>query len=84
MTRVAVKMGKRWLILGHRWLGIGTGLFFAFHRLDLPVLIFHGPAWDAAQWCLNLLAATIAVTGLIGGWRRLRRAPRIGDHRRDG
>lgn len=52
---------------------VNRWLFSAFHRLDLPLLIFHRPAWDAAQWLLNALAAGIAVTGLIGGWRRLRR-----------
>ncbi|GJE55318.1 MULTISPECIES: PepSY domain-containing protein [Methylobacterium] len=52
---------------------VNRWLFSALHRLDLPVLIFNRPAWDAAQWILNALAAVIALTGLVIGWRRLRR-----------
>ncbi|MFD0937408.1 PepSY domain-containing protein, partial [Methylobacterium trifolii] len=29
VRRALLKAGKRWLILGHRWLGIATGLLFA-------------------------------------------------------
>lgn len=46
-------------------------LFDALHRLDLPVLVENQTARLAAQWLLNGLAAVIAMTGLIGGWRRL-------------
>lgn len=46
-------------------------LFTALHRLDLPVLVGHPPARDAAQWLLNLLAGALVVTGLVIGWRRL-------------
>ena len=49
-------------------------LFSALHRLDLPILIFNRPAWDAAQWLLNLLGAVVALTGIVIGWRRIRRA----------
>ena len=52
-------------------------LFSAFHRLDLPVLIFARPAWDIAQWLLNGLGAGIALTGLVIGWRRLKRSLRL-------
>ena len=48
-------------------------LFDALHRLDLPVLTLHRPAREAAQWVLNLLAGVVALTGIVVGWRRLRR-----------
>ncbi|GEP04927.1 PepSY domain-containing protein [Methylobacterium oxalidis] len=51
----------------HRW------LFAALHRLDLPVLISNRPAWDVAQWLLNGLGLVVALTGVVMGWRRLRR-----------
>ncbi|MCJ2072649.1 PepSY domain-containing protein [Methylobacterium sp. J-030] len=52
---------------------INRWLFDAAHRLDLPGLIDNPPLHDAAQWVLNLLAAGIAATGIVAGWRRLRR-----------
>ncbi|XYD08522.1 PepSY domain-containing protein [Methylobacterium sp. NMS12] len=52
---------------------INRWLFDAAHRLDLPGLTGNRPLHDAAQWILNLLAAGIAVTGIVAGWRRLRR-----------
>jgi hypothetical protein len=52
---------------------INRWLFDAPHRLDLPGLTGTGWLHDAAQWILNLLAAGIAGTGLVAGWRRLRR-----------
>lgn len=52
---------------------INRWLFDGAHRLDLPGLTGSRRLHDAAQWILNLLAAGIAVTGLVAGWRRLRR-----------
>ena len=52
---------------------ISRWLFDAPHRLDLPGLSGNRPLHDAAQWLLNLPAAAIALTGLVAGWRRLRR-----------
>jgi hypothetical protein len=52
---------------------INRWLFDAPHRLDLPGLTGNRYLHDAAQWILNLLAAGIVVTGLVAGWRRLRR-----------
>jgi len=52
---------------------INRWLFDAAHRLDLPGLTGNQLLHDAAQWVLNLLAAGIAVTGIVAGWRRLRR-----------
>lgn len=52
---------------------INRWLFDAAHRLDLPGLTGNRAVHDAAQWILNLLAAGIAITGIVAGWRRLRR-----------
>jgi hypothetical protein len=52
---------------------INRWLFDAAHRLDLPGLTGNRRLHDAAQWGLNLLAAGIAITGIVAGWRRLRR-----------
>ncbi|WP_335645490.1 hypothetical protein [Methylobacterium durans] len=51
----------------HRW------LFAGLHRLDFPVLIGHRPTWDLAQWLLDGLGLVVALTGVVMGWRRLRR-----------
>jgi hypothetical protein len=53
---------------------INRWLFDALHRLDLPILTGRPALRDAAQWLLNLLAAGIALTGLVAGWRRLGRS----------
>ncbi|TXN74287.1 PepSY domain-containing protein, partial [Methylobacterium sp. WL18] len=52
---------------------INRWLFDAPHRLDLPFLTGRPALRDAGQWLLNLLAAVIAVTGIVAGWRRLGR-----------
>ncbi|QEE39545.1 MULTISPECIES: PepSY domain-containing protein [unclassified Methylobacterium] len=52
---------------------INRWLFDAPHRLDFPFLSGRAALRDAAQWLLNLLAAGIAVTGIVAGWRRLGR-----------
>ncbi|MCJ2137131.1 PepSY domain-containing protein [Methylobacterium sp. J-026] len=54
---------------------ISRWLFDAPHRLDLPGLTGNRLRHDAGQWILNLLAASVAVTGIVAGWRRLRRTP---------
>ncbi|MCJ2122723.1 PepSY domain-containing protein [Methylobacterium sp. J-077] len=53
---------------------INRWLFDALHRLDLPILTRRPALRDAAQWLLNLLAAGIAITGIVAGWRRLGRS----------
>ena len=50
---------------------VNRWLFTALHRLDLPVLVGHPPARDAAQWLLNLLAGALVITGLVIGCRRI-------------
>ena len=53
-------------------------LFEAPHRLDFGNLFQARPAWDAVMWLLNGLGATIALSGVVLGWRRLRRRARLG------
>lgn len=50
---------NRWLIAG-------------LHRLDWPGLTLRPSGREVSQWLLNLLAAGVAFSGLILGWRRLR------------
>ena len=52
---------------------INRWLFDAPHRLDLPGFTGNRALHDAVQWILNLLAGGIAITGIVAGWRRLRR-----------
>jgi len=53
---------------------IDRWLFAAPHRFDFAILTRHRPAWDLLMWSLNLLGAGIALTGVVLGWRRLRRS----------
>jgi len=53
-------------------------LFEAPHRLDFGNLFQARPAWDAVMWLLNGLGAAIALSGVVLGWRRLRRTMRMG------
>ena len=48
--RPVSKFLKRWLVLAHRWLGIGTGLFFATWVLSGLVMMYVGfPALTEAE-----------------------------------
>lgn len=51
----------------YRW------LFNALHSFDFPLLLSHRPAWDAVVGLLSLLGLTLSVSGIVIGWRRLRR-----------
>lgn len=51
----------------HRW------VFSALHSLDFRWLLAHRPAWDAVMWTLSLAGLVISVSGVVIGWRRLRR-----------
>lgn len=48
-------------------------LFNAAHSLDFPWLIQHRPAWDGVMWALSLLGLVVSVSGVLIGWRHLRR-----------
>lgn len=51
----------------HRW------LFNALHSFDFRWLVQQRPLWDAVVWVLSLLGLVISVTGVVIGWRALRR-----------
>lgn len=52
---------------GYRW------LFSALHSLDFRVLRHAPPAWKAMIWILSLLGLAVSVSGIVIGWRHLRR-----------
>ncbi|WP_375454607.1 PepSY domain-containing protein [uncultured Methylobacterium sp.] len=47
--------------------------FNLLHSFDLGPLVRHRPAWDAVVILLLAAGAVIAVSGVVLGWRRLRR-----------
>lgn len=51
----------------YRW------LFNALHQFDFPWLLAYRPAWDIVVWLLSLLGMTISVSGVVIGWRYLKR-----------
>lgn len=51
----------------YRW------LFNALHSLDLPLLLMVRPAWDVVVVLLSMLGAIVSVSGVVIGWRYLRR-----------
>ncbi|MGJ7613481.1 MULTISPECIES: PepSY domain-containing protein [unclassified Variovorax] len=51
-------------------------LFNAAHSLDFPWLIHYRPAWDVVMWLLSIVGAVASASGVVIGWRRLRRKPR--------
>lgn len=51
----------------YRW------LFNALHSLDLPPLLRYRHAWDVAVLLLSLIGMTVSTSGIVIGWRRLRR-----------
>lgn len=55
----------------YRW------LFHAPHSWDLRWLLAHRPAWDLWVCCLSVLGLVLSISGVVVGWRRLRRAVRV-------
>jgi len=51
-------------------------LFNAAHSLDFPWLIQYRPAWDLVVWLLSIVGTVASASGVVIGWRRLRRKPR--------
>ncbi|WP_407180177.1 PepSY domain-containing protein [Bradyrhizobium sp. STM 3562] len=51
----------------YRW------LFNGLHSLDFPLLLRHRPAWDIAVFLLSLIGMIVSTSGVVIGWRRLRR-----------
>ena len=48
-------------------------LFNALHSLDFALLLRHRPAWDIVTVLLSLIGIVVSVSGIVIGWRRLRR-----------
>jgi uncharacterized iron-regulated membrane protein len=51
----------------YRW------LFNALHSLDFRLLLMHRPAWDIVVVLLSVLGTVVSVSGVVIGWRYLRR-----------
>jgi uncharacterized iron-regulated membrane protein len=51
----------------YRW------LFNALHSLDIQLLLMYRPAWDIVVVLLSVLGSIVSVSGVVIGWRYLRR-----------
>jgi hypothetical protein len=51
----------------YRW------LFNALHQFDFPFLLAHRPAWDIVVWLLSILGTIVSASGVVIGWRYLKR-----------
>ncbi|MHC2254088.1 hypothetical protein ACVILK_003780 [Bradyrhizobium embrapense] len=51
----------------YRW------LFNALHSMDFPLLLRIAPARDVVVWLLSAVGTIVSVSGIVIGWRRLRR-----------
>lgn len=54
----------------YRW------VFAGLHQLDFRFLIYNRPAWDVILWILSAAGIVTSVSGVVIGWRRLRRPRR--------
>jgi len=55
----------------------GRWLFSALHSFDLPLLLKYRPLRDALMIVLSLAGLIVSVSGIIVGWRHLRRSPKL-------
>lgn len=53
----------------YRW------LFNALHSLDFPLLLSYWPMRDVVVWLLSAVGTVVSISGIVIGWRRLRRRP---------
>ena len=51
----------------YRW------LFNALHSFDFELLLMYRPAWDIIVILLSILGTVVSVSGVVVGWRYLRR-----------
>ena len=51
----------------YRW------VFAGVHQLDFRFLDHHRPAWDLTMWLLLLGGTITSISGIVIGWRRLKR-----------
>ena len=56
---------------GHR--RVDRWLFAFLHSFDLPALLASRPAWDVGMVVFSLAGLGLSLTGVVTGWRRLRR-----------
>jgi uncharacterized iron-regulated membrane protein len=54
----------------YRW------LYSGLHSLDFPLLLRYRPAWDIVTVLLSLIGLVVSISGIVIGWRRLRRHAR--------
>lgn len=54
----------------YRW------VYTLLHTWDWPWLTAHRPAWDAWMWLWSIAGLVMSVSGVVIGWRRLRRPAR--------
>jgi uncharacterized iron-regulated membrane protein len=54
----------------YRW------LYNGLHSLDFPLLLRYRPAWDIVTVLLSLIGMIVSISGIVIGWRRLRRGSR--------
>jgi len=55
----------------YRW------VFAGVHQLDFRFLDHHRPAWDLTMWLLLLGGTITSISGIVVGWRRLKRQVEI-------
>ncbi|WP_339028448.1 PepSY domain-containing protein [Bradyrhizobium symbiodeficiens] len=55
----------------YRW------LFNALHSFDFRLLLMYRPAWDIVVWLLSILGTIVSLSGVVVGWRYLRRRPAV-------
>ncbi|MGM4920709.1 PepSY domain-containing protein [Tardiphaga sp. 813_E8_N1_3] len=51
----------------YRW------LFNALHSFDFQLLLMYRPAWDIVVWLLSILGTIVSISGVVIGWRYLKR-----------
>jgi hypothetical protein len=51
----------------YRW------LFNALHSFDFQLLLMYRPAWDIVVWLLSILGTIVSASGVVIGWRYLKR-----------
>ncbi|WP_343527800.1 PepSY domain-containing protein [Sphingomonas sp.] len=56
----------------YRW------VYTLLHTWDWPWLTARRPAWDAWMWLWSIAGMVLSVSGVVVGWRRLRRPARGG------
>ncbi|QPF84148.1 PepSY domain-containing protein [Bradyrhizobium genosp. L] len=47
--------------------------FNALHSLDFPLLLRYVPSRDIVVWLLSAVGTVVSISGIVIGWRRLRR-----------